>query len=96
MYVLFLKNDVAMSKAKRATINNVDVSPYDECIEVTKKVFDEIKLPAMLVNGEWVKTDEVPAMEYPKATENEEETPTGGISVYDELAAAYREGVQEA
>lgn len=96
MYIILLKNDVAMSKAKRETIDNLDIFPYDVCIEVSKDVFDKIKIPARLVNGEWVKTDDIPVMEYQTAPEKEKEIPTGNDSVYDELAAAYREGVQEA
>lgn len=40
--------------------------------------------------------DRYAEIEAEKAEQEKQETPTGETSVYDELAAAYREGVQEA
>lgn len=40
--------------------------------------------------------DRYAEIEAENAEREEQQTPTGGISVYDELAAAYRKGVQEA
>lgn len=71
MYIILFKNDVAMSKVQRKKIETLSITPYDKCIEVTKEEFNKIKLPARLVNGEWVKTDDAPQIDYPPAPERE-------------------------
>ena len=71
MYILLIKNDVGISKVKRKSIDSLNMTPYDKYIEVEKDVFDKIELPAKYVNGEWVKTDEAPQIDYPPAPERE-------------------------
>ena len=75
MYVIFLKDNVAVSKAQRTTVDRMNISPYDNCIEISKNVFDTIELPARLVNGEWRKTDCMPCIDYP-IIESMQEVPT--------------------
>ena len=96
MYIAFLKEGVAVAKTICDSIEEMQgqMTLYDECIEISQKDFEYIELPARLNNGAWEKTDEMPVVEYPQV-----ETPTPPTAenpVYDELAAAYKEGVQEA
>jgi hypothetical protein len=98
MYIVCLKDNIAIATA---ICNNLEemqpqLSVYDEFIEVDYEVFQNIPLPAKLDNGKWVKTDEYPNVEYPQAQEPTQATDEGNGSIYDELAAAYKEGVQEA
>ena len=94
MYIAFLKEGVAVAKTICDSIEEMQeqMTLYDECIEISEKDFENIELPAKLNNGVWENTDEMPEINYPIA----EETPTEETSVYDELAAAYKQGVQEA
>ncbi len=74
-FVLFLKDNVAVAKSRVSDIKNVDVSVYDSFAEVTKDVFDTIKLPSKKINGVWVETSKMPLIEYP-SIEPEEMKPT--------------------
>lgn len=91
MYVLVIKNGVAMGKILTDNIESIDMTLYDSFEEITENEFSEIQIPAKKEGGVWVKTSDVPFLEL----EETEPTPSG-TSVYDELAEAYRKGVQEA
>lgn len=97
MYIALLKENIAVATA---LCNNIDeikdkITLYDSYEEIDAQTFNTIPLPSVFEGGKWVKTDTPTKVEYPPVTETEQEN-TGNNSVYDELAAAYREGVQEA
>lgn len=93
MFLLLIKNGVAMSKMRCNNIDNIKMTLYDTAEEITEKEFKEIQLPAKKEGEAWGKTTDAPFLDLADV-ENEDEQPQN--SVYDELAAAYREGVQEA
>lgn len=67
-YLLFLKNNIAMAKACRKTNDNVELGVYDRYVEVTLKEYNTIELPSEKIDGVWVKTNNIPKIEYPDAT----------------------------
>lgn len=96
MYIVLLKENIAVATAM---CNNIDeikdkITLYDNYEEINEKTFNTIPLPSVFEGGKWVKTDKATKVNYPPI--KEEQTPTGNNSVYDELAEAYRKGVQEA
>lgn len=65
-YILYLKNEVAMAKSVRTSKDNIPLDNFDNFMEVSKEQYDQISIPAKLVNGLWVKvTDksELPSRE---------------------------------
>lgn len=92
MYIVCLKDNVAVATAicKDIEAAKAQFAVYDDIQEITAEEFDTMPIPSKLEGGKWVKTDKTPIVEYPKT-----EKPIN-LSVYDELAAAYNEGVQEA
>lgn len=54
-YVLYVKNEVAMAKSVRTSVDNIPLSNFDNFIEVSKEEYDQIPIPAKLVDGLWVK-----------------------------------------
>ena len=96
MYIVCIKDNVVVATAICKDIDEAksQFTMYDDIQEITAEEFDTMPIPSKFEGGKWVKTDEIPAVEYPQI-----ETPTQPAeenSVYDELAAAYKEGVQEA
>ena len=65
MSVVFIKDGIAVAKVKYKSIEDIDLSVFDSYIEISEKEFDEIKLPAVLKNGAWVKADRTPKIDYP-------------------------------
>lgn len=99
MYIVCLKENVAVATAicKNLDTAKEQFTVYDDIQEITDKEFYTMPLPSKLINGEWVKVDETPIVDYPQTEKLTEPTePTTDSTVYDELAAAYQEGVQEA
>ena len=96
MYIVCLKNNVAVATAicKDLDAAKAQFTVYDDIQEITDKEFYTMPIPSKFSNGEWVKVDETPIVDYPQ-TEKPTEPPEES-SVYDELAAAYKQGVQEA
>ena len=97
MYIVCIKENTAVAVAICKDIEKAKAqyTMYDDVQEITADTFYNIPIPSKLINGKWEKTDSAPVVEYPQ----EEITPLAeekNISVYDELAAAYKEGVQEA
>ena len=94
MYIVLLKDAVAVATGRCNNLEEIseNMTPFDKAVEVSESVFNSIVLPAVFVNGKWEKADKSPKVEYPPT----QKTNAGENSVYDELAAAYREGVQEA
>ena len=96
MYIVCLKDNVAVATAicKDLDAAKAQFTMYDDIQEITATEFDTMPIPSKFSNGEWVKVDETPVVDYPQ-TEKPTEQNTEN-SVYDELAAAYKQGVQEA
>lgn len=65
MYILLIKNDIAVSKAKRESIENMELGIYDSYAEITEEEFENMELPSKKENGIWVKTSEFPKIDYP-------------------------------
>lgn len=95
MYIVCLKDNIAVANAicKDIETAKVQFTMYDDIKEITDEEFYTMPIPSKLRNGKWEKTDEMPIVEYPQDEQQIEKT---NNSVYDELAAAYKEGVQEA
>jgi hypothetical protein len=99
MYIVCLKDNVAVATAicKDLDTAKAQFTMYDDIQEITATEFDTMPIPSKFNNGEWVKVDETPIVDYPQTEKPTETTePTTKSSVYDELAAAYKQGVQEA
>lgn len=98
MYMAYLKENIAVATAICNSLEEAQeqLSIYDDVIEIDYDAFQNMPLPSKLVNGKWEKTDECPNIEYPQAQEPTQTPTEGNGSIYDELAAAYKEGVQEA
>lgn len=96
MYIACIKDNIAVATAICNDIEKAKAqfTMYDDIQEITADEFYNMPIPSKLINGKWEKTDEMPVVEYPPTEEPIQ--PTGESSVYDELAAAYNEGVQEA
>ena len=94
MYIVCLKENVAVATAICKDIDEAKTqfTMYDDIQEITAEEFDTMPIPSKFEGGKWVKTDEMPVVEYPQT----ETPPSTKQSVYDELAAAYKQGVQEA
>lgn len=74
VYILFLKDDIAVAKSCRKSLDNIDLGVYDGYVEVTREEFDNIELPSKKVDNEWVKSDTFPSIEYPKVEPIEKPT----------------------
>ena len=99
MYVAFIKDKTAVATSRCNKIEELSKFEgiYDDIVEISKTDFDNMPLPSKLNNGEWVKVDKAPHIECLQDTTPETEQGTSdNSSVYDELAAAYKGGVQEA
>ena len=96
MYIVCLKDKIAVATAICKDIDRAraDFPYYDDIQEITAEDFDNMPIPSILINGKWEKTDETPVVEYPQ--KETQAKPTDESSIYDELAAAYKEGVNEA
>lgn len=96
MYIACLKDNVAVATAICRNLEEVQpqLAVYDEVVEITADTYYSMPLPSKLVDGKWEKTDEVPVVDYPQ-TETEP-IPAVDNSVYEELDAAYYEGVNSA
>lgn len=73
MFILFLKDNIAVAKSRVSDINNVDKSAYDNFEEVTEEIFNVIELPSEKINGIWVKTSKFPTIEYPTIEDKQKE-----------------------
>lgn len=72
MYYIKIKDDIAIGISIFAPSIGFDCDRYEE---VSDEVANNVEFPAILVNGEWVKTDEYPTIDYP-ITETEPPQPT--------------------
>ena len=73
MFVLFLKDNIAVAKSRVSNVSNVDRSMYDNFEEITEEVFNVIELPSKKINDVWTKTIEFPVVEYPTIEVKQEE-----------------------
>lgn len=96
MYIACLKDNTVVATAMCKDIDEAksQFTMYDDIQEITDNDFYTMPIPSKFINGEWVKTDKAPSVEYPQAEKPTEPMPEN--SVYDELTAAYKQGVQEA
>jgi hypothetical protein len=95
-FFVYLKNNVCMAKGICKSVEDAEafMAFYDAVEDVTEEVYKTISIPSVKVNGNWEKNENIPVIEYPEGPVPEEQP--HDVSVYDELAAAYREGVQGA
>lgn len=66
-FILFLKDNIAVAKSTRKSLDKIDLGIYDNYEEVTKEEFNTIEFPAQKINSKWVKTDVFPTINYPRA-----------------------------
>lgn len=99
MYIACLKDGVAVaiSVCDNLDESRSELSVYDEVVEISADAFYSMSLPSKLVDGKWEKTDEFPVVEYPEPGETPGgKNPSGDVVTWDELDAAYNEGVNSA
>lgn len=101
MYIACLKDGVAVATSICDNLeeSRAALSMYDEVMEISTDDFYSMPLPAKLIDGKWEKVDECPAVEYPQAEPMEtpgENDSSGDVVTWDELDAAYNEGVNGA
>ena len=65
-FILLLKNDIAVAKSTRKSLDGIDLGIYDRYEEVTKDEFDTVEFPAKKINSKWTKTETFPSIVYPK------------------------------
>ena len=68
-YILFIKDDIAVAKSLRMSLDNINLDLYDKYEEVTEEIYDSIELPAVKDGNNWRKTDKYPYIDYPSAPE---------------------------
>lgn len=74
MFILFIKDNVAVAKGRYESIENINANLYDSYIEVTSDEFNRIEIPSKLdESGKWVKGDVLPEIEYPTIPIEEKE-----------------------
>ena len=73
-YILFVKNNIATAKCCYKLLKNIKSDLYDSYEEITEKEYNSIVLPSEKINGEWVKTDIFPKIEYPNVSVTTEPT----------------------
>lgn len=64
MFILFIKDNIAMAKSRVAELNDIDLGIYDSYAEITESDFNTIELPSKKIKGVWTKTKEIPEIEY--------------------------------
>lgn len=101
MYIACLKDGVAVATSICDNLekSKAELSMYDEVLEISADTFYSMPLPAKLIDGKWEKTDEWPEVEYPQPEPVEtpgENDSSGDVVTWDELDAAYNEGVNGA
>ena len=72
-FILFLKDNIAVAKSIRKSLDDVDLGVYDSYEEVTEQEYNTIELPAQKKDSSWVKTDVFPVIEYDSISEKHEE-----------------------
>ena len=95
-FILFLKDNIAIAKARKVSLDNVELGVYDGYEEITEKEFNTIELPSKKIDDMWCKTNKFPVIDYPSPEPKPEPTPENGTDLsIDELATAIMEGVNE-
>lgn len=89
-YYVFKKDDIAVQAVKSG---EVPTSEIFEIEEISKLEFLTLQLPCKRIEGVWTKVDEMPEIEYPETEPDPEPEPKPEPTMWDELAAAYTEGV---
>lgn len=98
MYIVCIKDDIAISTAVCFDLAEAQAqfATYDEIKEISYEDFCNMPLPSKFVGDKWVETSDYPVITYPQKEDKQETPKEETTTVYDELAAAYKEGVQEA
>lgn len=83
-FILFIKDDIAVAKARKKALDDIELGVYDSYEEISETDFNSIELPSKKIDGVWCKTDEYPIINYPEPIPETEETNTP-VSKADKL-----------
>ncbi len=64
-FIIFIKDDIAVAKQRRKTLDNIELGVYDRYEEISETDFNSIELPSEKIDGVWCKTDKHTNIEFP-------------------------------
>lgn len=71
VYIVFLKDNIAVAKGSYKSLDNIKLGVYDEYREVTDTEYKSVEFPSVYTDGEWIKTEVFPVIDFPEPTEPE-------------------------
>lgn len=75
-FILFIKDDIAIAKARKKSLDNIELGIYDSYEEISETEFNNVELPSEKIDGVWCKTDKYPVINYPEPEPIPEPEPT--------------------